>query len=72
MPEEPSVCDLVTEFGINILWHPSLGMEFGDGIQQLLRDCISGAIKLDVFVLKAPLSMRRMALELGIVLLADR
>jgi len=48
--EEPSVCDLVTEFGINILWHPSLGMEFGDGIQQLLRDCISGAIKLDVFV----------------------
>ncbi len=23
--EEPSACGLVTDFGINILWHPSLG-----------------------------------------------
>ena len=23
--EEPSACDLVTDFGINVLWHPSLG-----------------------------------------------
>ena len=28
--EEPSACDLVTDFGINVLWHPSLGMELGD------------------------------------------
>lgn len=27
--EEPSACDLVTDFGINVLWHPSLGMELG-------------------------------------------
>ena len=27
--EEPSVCDLVTDFGINLLWHPSLGLELG-------------------------------------------
>jgi hydrogenase small subunit len=25
--QEPSACDLVTDFGINILWHPSLGVE---------------------------------------------
>ena len=25
--EEPSACDLVTDFGINVLWHPSLGLE---------------------------------------------
>src|SRR5277367_3763005 len=50
--EEPSACDLVTDFGINILWHPSLGMELGDNLQQLLRDCVSGKIKLDIFVLE--------------------
>ena len=48
--EEPSACDLVTDFGINVLWHPSLGMELGDNLQQMLRDCIAGKIKLDIFV----------------------
>jgi len=48
--EEPSACDLVTDFGINILWHPSLGMELGDNLQKLLRDCVSGATPLDVLV----------------------
>ena len=28
--EEPSACDLVTDFGIDVLWHPSLGMEMGE------------------------------------------
>lgn len=27
--EEPSACDLVTDFGMNILWQPSLGIELG-------------------------------------------
>jgi NiFe hydrogenase small subunit HydA len=48
--EEPSACDLVTDFGINVLWHPSLGVELGDNLQKILRDCISGKIKLDIFV----------------------
>ncbi len=48
--EEPSACDLVTDFGMNVLWHPSLGMELGNNLQQMLKDCISGAIKLDIFV----------------------
>ena len=48
--EEPSACDLVTDFGINVLWHPSLGVELGDNLQKILRDCISGAIPLDIFV----------------------
>lgn len=48
--EEPSVCDLVTDFGINVLWHPSLGMELGDQLQQLLRSCLSGEIPLDILV----------------------
>ncbi len=48
--EEPSVCDLITDFGINVLWHPSLGLELGDQLQQLLWDCISGKIPLDILV----------------------
>ena len=23
---EPSACDLVTDSGVNVLWHPSVGM----------------------------------------------
>jgi hydrogenase small subunit len=48
--EEPSACDLVTDFGINVLWHPSLGMELGDNLQQLLRACVTGDVALDIFV----------------------
>lgn len=48
--EEPSACDLITDFGINILWHPSLGVEMGEDLRQLLRDCISGKIPLDILV----------------------
>lgn len=48
--EEPSVCDLVTDFGVNLLWHPSLGMELGDNLQRLLYNCLGGEIPLDILV----------------------
>src|SRR3982751_7135439 len=48
--EEPSACDLVTDFGINMLWHPSLGLELGDNLQKMLRSLVSGEIPLDIFV----------------------
>ena len=48
--EEPSVCDLVTDFGINVLWHPSLGLELGEGLHKLLHALVSGEIPLDIFV----------------------
>ncbi|MDA8038595.1 MAG: hydrogenase [Actinomycetota bacterium] len=48
--EEPTACDLVTDFGINILWHPSLAMEMGENCQKILRSCVSGEIPLDIFV----------------------
>ncbi len=48
--EEPSACDLVTDFGINILWHPSLGQELGQQAKQILNDCCTGKTKLDIFV----------------------
>ena len=48
--EEPSACDLVTDFGINVLWQPSLGLELGDQVKAIVEKCISGEIKLDIFV----------------------
>lgn len=57
--EEPTVCDLLTDFGIEFLWHPSLGMELGEQAQAMFRDLASGARPLDIFVfegtvIKAP------------------
>lgn len=48
--EEPSACDLVTDFGIDILWHPSLGMELGEAAQKLFYECARGERPLDIFV----------------------
>jgi NiFe hydrogenase small subunit HydA len=48
--EQPSVCDLVTDFGIKLLWHPSLGMELGDNLRTLLRELTTEQRPLDVFV----------------------
>jgi uptake hydrogenase small subunit len=48
--EEPTVVDLVTDFGINILWHPSIGLEIGEQVSELMNDCISGKTQLDILV----------------------
>ncbi|MEN1680142.1 MAG: hydrogenase [Planctomycetota bacterium] len=48
--EEPSACDLVTDFGINVLWHPSLGMDMGEPVQRMLREIVAGDRELDIFV----------------------
>lgn len=48
--EEPTVVELVTDFGINILWHPSIGLEIGDQVSDLLRDILGGKVQMDIFV----------------------
>jgi hydrogenase small subunit len=48
--EEPTICDLLTDFGIEFLWHPSLGMELGDQAQSLFRSLARGEKPLDIFV----------------------
>ena len=50
--EEPNVVDLIVDFGLEVLWHPSLGMELGDQAQKIFTDCATGARDLDVFVLE--------------------
>jgi uptake hydrogenase small subunit len=48
--DEPNVVDLIVDFGLDIIWHPSLGMELGDQAQKIFRDCASGAREMDIFV----------------------
>ena len=53
--EEPTVVELVTDFGINILWHPSLGLEIGQQVSDLLNDLLAGKIPLDILVFEGSL-----------------
>ncbi len=48
--EEPTVVELVTDFGINILWHPSIGLEIGHQVSNLLNDIIKGKVQMDILV----------------------
>jgi hydrogenase small subunit len=48
--EEPNVVDLIVDFGLEVLWHPSLGLELGNNAQKLFWDCARGDRPLDVFV----------------------
>ncbi|MGE0218442.1 hydrogenase [Mycolicibacterium sp.] len=50
--EEPNVVDLIVDFGLEVLWHPSLGLELGEQAKQIFTDCATGARPLDVFVLE--------------------
>lgn len=48
--QEPTVIELIVDFGINILWHPTVGLEIGHQVNDLMKDCISGKTQLDIFV----------------------
>ena len=47
--DEPNVVDLIVDFGLDILWHPSLGMELGENAQKIFYDCVNGETS-DIFV----------------------
>lgn len=48
--DEPNVVDLIVDFGLDLLWHPSLGMELGENAKKIFNDCASGERELDIFV----------------------
>ena len=48
--DQPTAVDLLTDFGIDLLWHPSLGMELGQQAQDVFNRCVSGETPLDIFV----------------------
>lgn len=53
--EEPTVVELIVDFGINILWHPTSGVELGHQVSDLLNDCIAGRKALDILVFEGSL-----------------
>src|SRR3954471_18990673 len=50
--EEPNIVDLIVDFGLDLIWHPSLGLELGENAKQIFADCASGRRSLDIFVLE--------------------
>ena len=48
--EEPTVVELVTDFGINILYHPTIALEIGEQVSNLLKDILKGRLHVDIFV----------------------
>lgn len=48
--EQPSVIELITDFGIRILYHPSIGLEIGEQVNEVLEDALSEQVPLDIFV----------------------
>jgi len=47
-----TVVDLLTDFGVELIWHPSLGPELGEAVQAILADLVSERKPLDIFVLE--------------------
>jgi len=50
--DEPTVIDLVTDFGINILYHHSVSMEFGYQVKGILDDILEDRTELDILVVE--------------------
>ena len=48
--EQPSVIELVTDFGIRILYHPTIGLEIGEQVKEVLNEAVSEEVPLDIFV----------------------
>ncbi len=48
--EQPSVIELVTDFGIRILYHPSIGLEIGEQVNEILNDALDERVPLHIFV----------------------
>ena len=46
--EEPSACDLVTDFGIQHPLAPLARHGAGDNLKKMLRDCVSRAISRSI------------------------
>ena len=47
---EPSVVDLIVDFGLEIVYHPTLSTEKGENAQALFRQYASGEKEVDIFV----------------------
>ena len=56
--EEPNVVDLIVDFGLDLIWHPSLGLELGKNAQKVFWDCARRTWPLDIFVFEGDRLLR--------------
>jgi hydrogenase small subunit len=52
----PTVADLVTEFGLEFAWHPTLTPELSADAQTILQACAAGEEPLDILVVEGAVS----------------
>ena len=50
--DTPDFSALLDSLGINLLWHPSLSLQSGQELLDLLEDCAQGRVRLDVLCLE--------------------
>ena len=48
--QEPSVVDLIVDYGLEIVYHPTLSMEIGKVAQDLFWSYAKGEKEIDIFV----------------------
>ncbi len=55
--EEPTATDLFTDYGFELLYHPTLSMEIGDRARRIFDACVSGEQQVDIFVFEGTVIM---------------
>ncbi len=48
--DQPNIIELVQDFGLRIIYHPTIGLEIGEQVKEILNNCLKGRIDLDLFV----------------------
>lgn len=48
--QQPSVIELITDFGIRIVYHPTIGLEIGEQVNEVLNEVLQEQTPLDIFV----------------------
>ncbi len=48
--DQPNVIELVQDFGVRIIYHPTIGLEIGEQVKEILHDCLEERIPIDLFV----------------------
>ena len=53
--DTPDFAGLLRRAGVNLLWHPSLSLESGEELTQVLHDCLTGHVGLDLLCIEGAL-----------------
>ncbi|TRM80147.1 hydrogenase, partial [Sulfolobus sp. D5] len=48
--ESPDILEFFEAYSVKLLWHPSLSLESGNKVKEILNEIVNGKIHLDVLV----------------------